>query len=338
MGNYNQNSGYGQALVNAVRAQIPFFGKIFVVFDSDDVGDENYNRLQNLYTPDPDGIVRFYTSLSDAYNATTSNNNDVIVIDGDGTHTLTTKITVSKNRVHFVSMEYLAGIRKWQGQSTKISIGGSTAGNDACIENTGVRNTFRGLRFWSSNSSTSALYAFKDGGEFTYMDCCHMVRSGVATTTTAADMLCNGDSSHYKRCTFGITSLAITANGNRPCVDFGRETITGKVARDTIFEDCVFMRRGNDSDNSFMYGDGATDIERMCLILNPIFWQDALASANMDECVSFTAQTNGSVLIMNPGATGTPASISTSTGVFVTTGSMDGTNPEAKIGIAIQCT
>ena len=330
MPTYNQNSGYGNALLNAVHSAVPTFGRVFVVFDSANTDEENYFKMQDVIKHDPAGVLRFYTSLSDAYTAAESNNNDVIVVDNNSSHVQTTKITVSKNRLHFIGLDFLLGMRKPHGQGAKITIAGSTAGNDGVIENTGVRNSYRGLKFESTNTSTSALWAFKEGGEFTYFDSCHFVKNAIVTTTTAADLLMNGDSSMFFNCMFGYSSVAITANGNRPCVDLGRETISGKVCRDGIFDKCIFMRRANDSDNSFIYGDGATDVERMLLVRDPIFWQDALASANMDECISCTAQTNGTILVTgNIGATGTPASISTSTGVFIATAGMDGTTPEA---------
>jgi hypothetical protein len=332
---YNQNSGYGMALFNAVHSAVPTFGRIFIVVNSSDYAGERYQKLQEVFKPYK-GLVRFYTSFSDAYSATEDGNNDVIILDGKSSHTLTTKVTMSNNRVHVVGIDWLMGIRRLEGQGSKLLIAGSTAGNDGVIENTGVRNSFRGVKIESTNSSTSALWAFKDGGEFTYVEDCHIVRNEIATTATAGDMLCNGDTSHYKHCSFGYTSLAITANGNRPCVDFGREQITGKVARDTVFEDCVFNRRSSDADNSFMYGANATDIERRCLVLRPVFWSDALSTTNMDECVSFGAtQTAGSVLIVDPSATKTPASISTTTGVFVEGYTPDATGAAA--GIAIQC-
>lgn len=273
-------------------------------------------------------------TLSGAIARCTSNNHDVILIDGDSTVVETEKLTISINRVHIYGLDGTVG--RVQGQRAKITIAGSTATDTAAIEVTGVGCSFHNLKISSSNTSTSALWAFADGGEFTFCENCHFVREGVVTTTTAADILLNGDSSHYVNCMFGYSSVAITANGNRPCVDLGREQITGKVCRDSILDNCIFMRRANDSDNSFIYSSGATDVERMLLIRNPIFWQDALASATMDECVSGAAPlTNGSILVVDPAATGTPAAISTTTGVFVQGYTPDATGAAA--GIAIQC-
>lgn len=275
-----------------------------------------------------------FKTLSAAYAKLTSNAHDVVLVDGDSTVVETEIIEWAKNRTHVYGLDGTHG--RSQGQRAKITIAGSTATDTAAIKVTGVGCSFHNLKISSSNTSTSALWAFADGGEFTFSENCHFVREGVLTTTTAADILLNGDSSQYVNCMFGYSSQAITANGNRPCIDLGREQITGKVARDCILDNCIFMRRGNDSDNSFIYASGATDVERMLLIRNPIFWQDALATANMDECVSGNAAlTTGSILIVDPSATGTPASISTTTGVFV-----EGYTPDASgaaAGIAIQC-
>lgn len=162
---YNQNAGYGSALLNAVASAIPTFGRVFVVLNSSDTDEENYQRMQDVFPVDPNGVVRFFTSLSAAYDATESNNNDVIVLDGNSTHTLTAELNVSKNRVHFVGLDYLLGIHRKQGQSSKINIGVTTDTGDVCaILNTGVRNSFRGLKITNSNTLTQSLYAFGGGG------------------------------------------------------------------------------------------------------------------------------------------------------------------------------
>lgn len=340
--NLNQNSGYGAAILHAIHSAVPTFGNVFLVFDPDDTDEANYAHMQDVFRTDSEGLVRFYTSLSSAVDAAESNNNDVIILDNNSSHALTAILAVSSNRLHFISLDYLLGMRKWQGHGAKVTIAGSTATDTATIRNTGVRNSFRGIKFESTNTSTSAKWAFEEGGEFTYFDCCHFVRNAIVSTTTAADILMNGDSSEFHHCTFGYTSVAITANGNRPCVDLGREQITGKVCRDGIFEDCIFQRRSNDADNSFIYSSGATDVERMLLVKDCIFWADALGTTNMDECVSGAATlTQGSILVLNCVATQTPAAISTTTGVFVAgfdQGADSTTEGAAQIGIAVQAT
>lgn len=297
---YNQNSGYGQALINAVHAAVPTFGRIFVVLDPDDTDEENYQKMQEVFAP-KEGIVRFYTSLSDAYDATESNNNDVIVLDGNSTHTLTAELNVAKSRVHFVGLDYLMGVHRKQGQSSKINIGVTTdTGDVSAILNTGVRNSFRGLKISSTNTTLAqALYAFADGGEYTYMEDCEVVFLGKLTTTTVADFACNADTGMYVNCAFGSTAQEITANGTRPNVLVsGAAVAAGKKLRDCRFVDCDFLYKCGDTDNRLVYGANATDVERMLTFENCKFFNNPLSAQKPGVAVDFGAgQTEGAVLL-----------------------------------------
>jgi hypothetical protein len=77
---WNKNSGYGMSLMNNIASQVPAFGNILVVVNSSD-STNHLQHLQDLFPNDSDGRVRYFTSLSDAYTAAVSNNNDVIVLD-----------------------------------------------------------------------------------------------------------------------------------------------------------------------------------------------------------------------------------------------------------------
>ena len=80
---YNQNSGYGQALLNMVTAAVPVFGRVLIVMNSANTDEENYTRMQDVFPPDTNGQVQFFTSLASAYSAAESNNNDVILLDSN---------------------------------------------------------------------------------------------------------------------------------------------------------------------------------------------------------------------------------------------------------------
>lgn len=332
---YNQNSGFGQALLNAVHSAVPTFGNIFVVLNSSDTDEENYRRMQEVFRVDPRGKVRFFTSLASAYAATESNNNDVIVLDGNSTHTLTAMLTVSNSRVHFVGLDWLLGVRRRYGQSTKVSLGiTGVAANIATIKNTGVRNSFRGIKFINDDTVAQSLYTFADAGEYTYMENCEIYKSTKFDTTGCAELVANGDSSHYKDCYIGTTVTAVSGSIIRPCVTFSRElAATGAVARDVTFENCIFARKCGDTANRFVYGAEATAIERMGLFKNCYFWNAVLASATPAQNVAFGASlTDGSVLLDNCVAMKGATAMSTTTGVFV-----NGPVPAADtVGIALQ--
>lgn len=213
MANRNQNAGYGNAMLSAIHTACGgTFGNVHVVMNSSDTDESNYEHIQNLFINDSDGRIRFFTSLSSAYDATESNNNDVIILDGNSTHTLTAMLTVSKNRVHFVGLDYLLGLHRAYGQSTKVSLGVTTAATDICtVLNTGVRNSFRGIKFLNSNTVTEGIYCFVDGGEYTYMEDCEIYKSTDLDVTGASEFVCNADSPEYINCTFG--SLADARSG-----------------------------------------------------------------------------------------------------------------------------
>lgn len=334
---YNQNSGYGQALINAVHEAVPTFGRIFIVLDPDDYDEENYQRMQEVFAPDPQGQIRFFTDLSLAYAATESNNNDVIVLDGNSTHVLTSMLTVSNSRVHFVGLDWLMGVRRKYGQSTKISLTATTgATNIATIKNTGVRNSFRGIKFINSSTVTEGIYCFADGGEYTMIQNCEIYKDTDLDQTGAAELVANGDSSYYKDCYIGSTVNAISGAIIRPCVTFSRGLAnTGAVARDVTFEGCVFARKCGDTANRFIYGAEANAVERLCLIDNCVFWNAVLATATPAQNVAFgSSLTDGSVLLNNCAAMKGATAMSTTTGVFV-----NGPVPAADTtGIALQAT
>lgn len=73
--NWNGNSGYGQAAMGA----IPFAGsgKIFIVGDS---GTANLSMLKEIFVPDVDGKIRFYSTVAAAVAACTASAGDIILV------------------------------------------------------------------------------------------------------------------------------------------------------------------------------------------------------------------------------------------------------------------
>lgn len=317
---WNQNSGYGRALLNAVASAIPTFGNIFVVFNSSDTDEANYGITQQVFVNDTDGRVRFFTDLATAYAATESNNNDVIVLDGNSTHTLTSMLTVSNSRVHFVGLDYLLGNSRSYGQSSKVSLTATTgATNIATIKNTGVRNSFRGIKFMNASTVTEGIYCFVDGGEYTYMENCEIYKSTDLDVTASAEFVCNADSPTYVNCTFG--SLADPRSGAviRANVLFTKELAgTGLVTRDATFKNCNFWIQCTNSAQRFVYGANATDIERVAKFDNCDFICNGASTAIPAQNVAFGATlTVGAVLLKNCSSVLASTAMSTTTGVFV---------------------
>jgi hypothetical protein len=258
-----------------------------------------------------------WKTLAYAYTQVTTNKNQGIALMGNSTHTLTGMLTVAKNRVHIFG--YDPGGRSY-GQNAKVSLGVTTAATDtATIRNTGVRNSFTNIKIMNSNTLATNLHAFEDGGEYTVVSECEIYKSSLLTTDLTAEMLCNGDSSHYIGCTFGDLVNERGASGKeRPCVKLDRETITGKVARDVTFTNCTFLHKAAHVDACFVYGKNATDVERRMLFINPVFWNCVLATADVADCVNFAAaQTSGDVLLVNPASVNCTAVAGASLNIYV---------------------
>jgi hypothetical protein len=245
-----------------------------------------------------------FKTLSYAITQMTSNQNDVCWINGYSTVVETAMVSLTKNRCHFVGVNGMPSPFGY-GAGAKISCTlSSGATNIATFQNTGVRNTFTGIKFENHNTVAQGLYAVAEGGEYSRYFNCEFYKSTDLAEAAAAELLCNGDSAQFICCTFGDLvnerDTAGVGSKQRPNVLFNRTTITGKVARDCAFVNCLFLTKAGHSDICFMYGSGATDIERRLIIRDSVFWNCTLASATVADAVNFgAAQTVGDVLILN---------------------------------------
>jgi hypothetical protein len=211
MSNYNTNSGYGRALLDALHGILPVFGRVFVVCSPSDTADPNYQKLQEVCTNDPYGVLRFYTSLSDAYDATTTNNNDVILIDAHTTHTVTEMLTVAKNRVHFIGMD---GGGRLMSPRAKIQMGVTGVATDlAPILVTGVGCSFRNIKSINASTTNQSLYGFIDNGEATVIENCHFLKVAGLDDANHAHFWMAGDSCTYQNIVAGQSNIPNTAAG-----------------------------------------------------------------------------------------------------------------------------
>ncbi len=246
-----------------------------------------------------------------AYNATTSNNHDVIVMTGAGAHVFTDELLVSKNRVHFVG---LGGGSRYLGQRTRWTMGVTTGSAIALLQVTGVGCTFSNIKMTSSDTLSTSLYCVADGGEFTQFSNIWMEKDTDLNQTTAAELLGNGDTSYYKNCTFGNGIYTVTVA--RQNVLFTRETISGKVARDTIFEDCIFLSRCNST--TFVNVRATTnDLERLTLFKNCTFQAVKTSPSTQAEAFGIASALTDSEIILQNSVTQNITNIATATsGVY----------------------
>jgi hypothetical protein len=273
-------------------------GNIYYVIPSSDGGYvEFYNKYQKTYK---DGTLAVHSTIASAYSAVTSNRHDVIVLSANAAHAQTSILSVAKNRVHFVGLG-LRGGAMGLGARARVTMGVTTSALDiAVMQNTGVGNTFRNIKFDSSNTKDESLYAVAEGGEYSIYENCEFYKSTHLDETAAAEVLNNGDSAQWIRCVFGSSNNIIADDKIRPCMLLSRETITGKVCRDNIIDSCLFLSKSAGVEHVDIYGANATDVERMLLVKDSIFLANILGAATPAHAVGFgSAQTQGTVLLKN---------------------------------------
>jgi hypothetical protein len=163
------------------------------------------DMLRELFTPDPDGRVRFFKTVKAAYDACTTNANDIILLSGHSTHTVDEMLTVSKNRIHFMGMD--SGGR-FTAQGTKIQMGVTGVATDlAPVMVTGVRNSFRNIKFINASTTNESLYGFIDNGEGTIIENCSMVKTAGLDDAGWANFWMAGDSLTMKNCVLGQSNI-----------------------------------------------------------------------------------------------------------------------------------
>jgi hypothetical protein len=274
-----------------------------------------------------------FKTLSAAVSAVTTNNNDVIFIDGDSEVVETAMISLTKNRVHIVGCNGPAG---HFGPGARVSIGSTVVATDlGVLQNTGVRNTFSNIKFSSSNDVAESLYTVVEAGEYSRYFNCEFYKSTDLNVTGASELVANGDSSMFYNCTIGSSANAISGAIIRSNVRFTKGIVAGKVARDNWFEGCILWRRSSNVANRFVYGANASDIERFCVFKSCFFGNAKNAAAVPAQNVAFgSSLTVGEVLLWDCVALNAATAMSTTTGVFVQGYTPDATGAAA--GIAIQ--
>ena len=265
---YNQNAGWGQALLNMVASQVPAMGNLFVVMKSSDSDENNYHVLQDIILPDPDGRVRFFTSLESAYEACESNNNDVILLDANGTHAIDAGIAWSKNRIHVFGMD--GGDRLVQ-QGAKVSTAADTA-EAYVIKVTGVRNSFRNVKFVQASKEATALTVAQFGGEGNlYKNCSFVFGTDTnldGSETTTYEVVCGEDSGTFINCTFGSDTLCTTGARAVMAID---QVTSGQEMKSCQFVDCLFNIQSKSADANFIRVIASTDLKFTQLFKNCTF-------------------------------------------------------------------
>jgi len=242
-------------MLGMIASQVPAMGNVFVVANSSDSDEANYQNMQDIMINGPYGEVRFHTSLSAAYDACESNNNDVILLDANSTHSLSSGLAWTKNRIHVFGMD--GGDRLVQ-QGAKVQL--ATAATTAyVIKVTGVRNSFRNIKFINASTNAAALTVLQEGGEGNLYKNCSFVFGVVDNLggTTAHEVLAGSDSATYLDCTFGSDTLL--TSGARSVFHIDQVT-SGQEFKSNILRGCNFIISSSSSTATFVRLDAVGDI------------------------------------------------------------------------------
>jgi hypothetical protein len=149
----------------------------------------------------------------------------------------------------------------------------------------------------NANTVAQGLYCVAEGGEYAKYTNCEFYKSTDLDETAAAEVLNNGDSAQWIGCTFGSSANIIADNKIRPNMLLSA-TLSGKKCRDNYIQDCIFLSKAGGTEHVAIYGANATDVERMFLVKNSVFYNNPLSAATPAHAVGFgAAQTEGCVIL-----------------------------------------
>jgi hypothetical protein len=256
-----------------------------------------------------------FRTYSRAINAAVTNNNDVINIDGNSEVVETAMVTLSKNRVHTVGWNGALG---HYGPGARIGMGVTTDTDDvALFKNTGVRNTFTGVKWNSSNTLTESRFTVWETGEYARYHNCEIQKLTHLADTNAADLKLTGDSPQFYNSMIGVSSLTTVGAVIRPNV-MVLYISSSQRTRDGLFENCIFPKFCGNAAARMVYVNGATAVERWLIFKDCIFINSVLAAADPAEALSVSAaQTAGVVFLKNCSSVLCDLMIEASVGIFV---------------------
>lgn len=251
-------------------------------------------------------------TIAQAYSMARTNQDDVIVLDTITQHELSAMLTVSKSRVHFVGDVYG---RKY-GQRAKINYANGIATDDPfAVKNTGVGNTFTGIKFLNNNTDAQVVATVGEGGEYATYRNCEFYNSTNLGSDTVSEVVLNGDSAQFYDCTFGSLADSVSGNKVRPAILLTKETVgTGLVSRDVLFDGCKFWKNAGGTTTAMVKG-GATDVERVMEFHDCQFIANVLG-AQPAVAIDVATLTVGQIILTGDTCAFECTKIATATGVI----------------------
>jgi len=299
----NFPGGVSSMGIPAVGASIPTTYGRYIFVDADNGNDGN----------DGTSMDKAVKTIAVAYQMATTNKNDVIVLSANAVHALTSMLTISKNRVHFVGL----GAPRRYGQRARISMGVTTATTDVfMVKNLGIGNSFTNIKFINNNTLTQNVAGVGEGGEYATYTNCEFYDSTKLTSDTHAEVVLNGDSAQFTNCTFGSLADAVTGDKVRPAVLMTAGTVgTGLVSRDVIFDGCRFWKKAGGTATAMVKIASTADVERVVEFHDCQFVANVLG-AQPAVAIDSATLTNGQVILTGDTASFECTKIATATGIL----------------------
>ena len=277
---------------------LPFTpGKIFYVFNS---SDEAYIDFEAQHPGDQAGEERVYTSLASAYAACVSNRGDIIILNNQGTHTLSEGLAWTKNRIRVIGLGDDGDRLIQQGAKVQST---DEAGDAYVLKNTGTRNSFENIKFIQVDTDAAALTCVQMGGEGNLYKNCSFT-FGVADNldgATTYEVLCGEDSGTFINCEFGQATLLTSAARAVMAID---QVTASQEMKDCRFKDCNFVISSSDANANFIRVLATTDCKfahlyKDCTFLCALV-SSASAAALTDAVDSVSGLVEGNMFFVNP--------------------------------------
>ena len=182
-------------------------------------------------------INKAFKTLTAAYNACTTNKNDVIYyLAGASAISLTAKLTIDKNFVHLIGISSNCVL----GGRARIFQAAATTGLTPMVDVTGTGNTFRNIYFYQGVADATSKGCVQVTGTKNCFENCHIYGIGGNDLQDAAGAysLClnDADENRFVNCLIGGDTISAgTAANSDVLFDAG--------ASKNNFDDCVFYRR-----------------------------------------------------------------------------------------------
>lgn len=272
----------------------PTFGDAFFV-------DPDNTNAVDAANPGKDPATPLAT-LARAYDLATTNNNDVIYLNGNGTHELDAMLTWAKNKIHTVGL----GVWGATDQEPRIvfsATGLAVASAPALVKVTGWGNTFTNVRMnsWGVFGTNANVTSLWDAGEGTVYTNCQFNKFTDLGVNTVSDVEARGDSTTWRNVKFGFDTLVQTTN--RPTL-WIKGAGVGARMKNNYFEDCYFVcSSSSTTKNLVKIYDGNSlafsNVMKNCVFMNAIVGSIG-AVALADAVESHASNTEGNLLFINP--------------------------------------